>query len=151
MIVRSYDDYEAVGDFDPISGRLVQLGRGEVLGDAGAEPPLCGHFADLDGTVAVLYRYTDGTWLRLGDEARKLSGAGASVRRELDGRYVHLVLFDGFEVVASARYRPGPQTGPPLAADPTPFVEDEDWDFGLFVENVIRDKSRMARLYPKCP
>lgn len=27
--------------------------------------------------------------------------------------------------------------GPPLSQDPTPFIDEEDWDFGLFISNVM--------------
>jgi hypothetical protein len=38
---------------------------------------------------------------------------------------------------------------PPLDQDPTPFVEEEhfDFDFGLLVANVCSDPSRQDRLY----
>ncbi len=30
--------------------------------------------------------------------------------------------------------------------DPTPFVDEEDFDFGLFLSNVAKDESRQRRL-----
>jgi len=35
----------------------------------------------------------------------------------------------------------------PVSADPTPFVEDEDFDFGLFVTRVLGDSERRGRMY----
>jgi hypothetical protein len=37
-----------------------------------------------------------------------------------------------------------PVLDPPLHEDPTPFVEDEDFDFGLFVHNVTNSARRRA-------
>jgi len=31
---------------------------------------------------------------------------------------------------------------PPIPGDPTPFIEDEDFDFGLFVRNISRSSER---------
>jgi hypothetical protein len=38
-------------------------------------------------------------------------------------------------------------SGPSLAGDPTPFVEPEHFDFGLFVANVANDPARLERMY----
>ena len=43
-------------------------------------------------------------------------------------------------------YKP-PIIEPPLDMDPTPFVEEEDFDFGVFVYNVIKDTGRTDRIY----
>jgi hypothetical protein len=40
------------------------------------------------------------------------------------------------------RYQAGPRSGPSVADDPTPFVNNEDWDLGLFVSNVVFDEER---------
>jgi hypothetical protein len=34
-------------------------------------------------------------------------------------------------------------------ADPTPFVSAEDFDFGLFIANVIGDPGRRDRIYAR--
>jgi hypothetical protein len=43
-----------------------------------------------------------------------------------------------------------PVIDPPLSEDMTPMVEEEDFDFGLFLANVSRDRGRQDRLYPGC-
>jgi hypothetical protein len=40
-----------------------------------------------------------------------------------------------------------PKLDIPLENDPTPFVEEEDFDFLLFVNNVLKDKARRERIY----
>jgi len=40
-----------------------------------------------------------------------------------------------------------PIIDPPLSEDPTAFVEEEHFDFGLFLANLSRDQSRQARMY----
>lgn len=47
--------------------------------------------------------------------------------------------------VAEVSYR-RPTPWPPPGDDPTPFVEEEQFDFGLFVHNVIGDAARQERL-----
>ena len=40
-----------------------------------------------------------------------------------------------------------PRIDPPLELDPTPFVEEEDFDFCLFLLNVLSDPGRKERIY----
>lgn len=42
---------------------------------------------------------------------------------------------------------PAPVMDPSLEVDPTACVEEEDFDFGLFVSNVSKDPARKARLF----
>jgi hypothetical protein len=42
-----------------------------------------------------------------------------------------------------------PLIDPPLKYDPTPFIEEEDFDFCLFVYNVANNPGRKARIYTK--
>lgn len=63
---------------------------------------------------------------------RHYSGAGDA--------YVEILLNDGNSL--TAHY----SLGGKIAGDPTPFVEDEDFDFGLFFENVVLNEDRWRRM-----
>lgn len=52
----------------------------------------------------------------------------------------------GGQCVLELEYRK-PVIDPPLEHDPTPFVEEEHFDFGLFVRNVVSDRTRRERIY----
>jgi hypothetical protein len=36
----------------------------------------------------------------------------------------------------------GPPSGPPLDEDPTAFISDEDYDYGLLMRGIITDSER---------
>jgi hypothetical protein len=148
MLVESQDRFEDVGDFDPRSGRLVELKRNEPAARRLLTESLRGHYARLSDKLAVLYRDDGDLWLRLGEHAVPLRAQPPSVRYErTDRQHARLALLaDGAEV-AAVEYRPGPTIGPPLDEDPTPFIDAEDWDFGLFVHNVMTDDGRRQRIY----
>jgi len=40
-----------------------------------------------------------------------------------------------------------PDLNPPLELDPTPFVEEEQFDFGVFVQSIVNDPARGNRIY----
>lgn len=142
MRIESHDRFDHLAEFDPTTGRVQEFGR--ATSSPGISVQTMGHYARLSGTIAVLYRLDKSLWLRIGDEARALDRKGIEVRwAHVRGRST-LELLDTGELVASVRYRPGPGGGP---GDPTPFAESEDWDFGLFVQNVLGDESRRARIY----
>ena len=47
--------------------------------------------------------------------------------------------------LVTIRYKPS-VVGPSLESDPTPFVEREQFDFGLFIHNVLNDPKRRRLL-----
>lgn len=143
MLVQSHDKHSEVAEFDPESGRLRRVEHD----DAGTllDQPLRGHFADLEGVEAILYRCGEQLSLRVA--GKEAPATAETVRWAPDGSHAVLSIVEAGHVVASARYHRGPSTGPSLADDPTPFVEAEDWDFGLFVRNVIGDAERARSIY----
>ena len=52
----------------------------------------------------------------------------------------------GNQVITELKYTK-PKIIPPLEVDPTPFVEEEDYDYGLFLSNVVDDPDRKNRIY----
>lgn len=143
MLVESHDKHSEVGEFDPDTGRLTRLERNKAA--ALLDQKLCGHFADLGEVLGILYLHEGHLMLRL--DRTKTPATAETVRWEADGPRAILSIVDASIVVASARYRRGPATGPKLSVDPTPFIEPEDWDFGLFVRNVVGDTERARRIY----
>lgn len=140
MRVHSHDRYLDVGEFDPLTGELVE----SVRDPAGYADGPSGHYARLAGTLVVLYRDRDDLWLRIGNTAQSLDQERASVVCERTGSASRLSLsVDGREL-ATVEYPAGEGGGPD---DPTPFAEPKDFDFGLFVKNVLHDERRRRGIY----
>jgi hypothetical protein len=48
--------------------------------------------------------------------------------------------------IANVRYE-APRLEPPLEEDPTAFIEEDDFDFGLYLANMSKDQKRQIRLF----
>lgn len=140
MLVQSHTVFNEVAEFDPETGALEVFPR-----SIDERVEIRGHYAILSGVLVVLYRTGDGLNLRIGStvlvggellsvtHARKVTDCRLSVTRSgvppLEINYTVSLL------------------DPPLALDPTPFVEDEDFDFGLFISNVLQSPTRRQQIY----
>ena len=103
--------------------------------------PLRGHFAYLGKVLGILYRLDDVLRLRLGDRDFLLAGADR-VEWSVSGPTATLEIVLDPERI-SVQY----SAGQSLVNDPTPFVEAEHFDFGLFVSNVASNDKRAGRMY----
>lgn len=148
MLIESHDRFADVAHYEPESGRLVELSRGEAAEQALAGP-VRGHYARLGGELAVFYRSGGSLWLRIGEHALVL-GEGAVVRWENSGERSRLSLLADGNEVAAVEYS-SPLCDADLVNDPTPFAEAEDWDFGLFIESVLTEDVRRRRIYTDEP
>lgn len=142
MLLQSHRSFDTVGDYDPMTGRFEIFSRraepNRVVGQ------LCGAFDHLGGKRVLLYRLADNLCLEIDGQKLSLDKHVVEVR-SVNGRHLLRVLSDG-RIVTELTYDP-PQLSPPLSLDPTAFVEEEDFDFGLFLHNVSHDPSRQMRMY----
>lgn len=140
MRIESHERYVDVADFDPCTGRLQETNR-----DAAANgQPISGHYARLAETLAVLYRHEGALWLRLGAVSQCLDEEGVAVRWSAHLGFSRLSVSKGDHVRAEVEYANMLHES---EGDPTPFAESEDWDFGLFVHNVLTSPERRRRIY----
>jgi len=136
MLVQDFERYDVVAEFDPTTGRVEPVPRPPGLPWNATD----GWFATIEGICVVFYRLEGQLWLLAGNHRFNLDGK-ASVAWRRDGSTAVFTVADEAGQV-TLRYRPGPSSGPPLSEDPTPFVEEEDWDLGLFVTNILVDEER---------
>jgi hypothetical protein len=140
--VQCHGRHAEVGEFDPETGTLVRRHRS----DDEDEGSFRGHYADLGGVTAVFYRGDDDhLWLRLADVALPVEAARDAFEWSRDGATSEIKIEGGDGERINVKY--DDPYWPPPSFDPTPFVEAEDFDFGLFVRNVLADPARSARIY----
>jgi hypothetical protein len=89
----------------------------------------------------VFFRRAGQLCLRVGDRSFNLDRDPRIEWRREGNTSVWTVADGDGEVVL--RYQAGPRSGPALSEDHTPFVDQEDWDLGLFVSNVMFDEERI--------
>jgi hypothetical protein len=137
VIVRSFESFGDVREFDPRSGILT--------GEAGSGAAVTGQFGTLGDVTMVLYRSGDALFLRAGSEVLPLDDT-VSASHHRTGDLRTLEISRGGEVRARAEYTLPPPIVDP-EEDPTPFAEEEDFDFGLFLATVANDPARRSRMY----
>jgi hypothetical protein len=147
ILLQSKDRFDSLAELDVTTGAVSWISRSGV-GEVAWEE-IYGSFSCLAGRLVMLYRLEGVLRLRIDELTFLLTGIHSLDRMLLGENMARLTLFEGDTSIFSMTYR-RPEVFPPLALDPTPFVEEEDFDFGLFLYNVLNDPGRRARIYGRC-
>lgn len=146
MLLRSHQRFHEVAEFDPDDGKL-NIRAGEVSA-GGAAPRISGSYARLGEHTLLLYKLNGELYLKA-DALQSLLITGDITAQVEDGdgrRALLLVRGDGSPLL-TVWYLP-PVIDPSLEDDyVSSFVEEEDFDFGLFVRNVINSPRRRREIY----
>lgn len=144
MILESKDDFDQLAELDPSNGRTYRFLSRKQHPELTTTPP-SGSYSIVNGTMLALYRIDGVLYFRVGDQDSKLTDDVTSrLTREDDNRVFQLIQ-DGNSRVIFRYVPPVPEV--PLSIDPTPFIEEEDFDFLLFVHNVLTESGRRHRVY----
>jgi hypothetical protein len=147
MRLQSRDCFAEVGMLVDAKAPLVVLSREDPDAKSLLSAPLVGHFAQLGRRLAMFFRWHDHLHLRLGEVDFDVDELGAVASWSVVGARRRLEVVDGSgAVVVSLDYEIADQPVP-VSDDITPFVEDEDFDFGQFVTRVLGDSERRGRMY----
>jgi hypothetical protein len=143
LLLQSHDRYNDLVELDTSTGHLVRHYRRDDP-DLGRSL-IQGHYCEMDGQMIFLYRQDDQLHLRINDSDMEL-GDDIQISFLKGVEKNTLILQRGRDHLLEWTYS-SPTISPDLDIDPTPFVEEEDHDFGLFVYNVLTNYSRKARIY----
>lgn len=135
MLVQCFDRYDVIADFDTVTGLVAPRSRPTSVAVWDTD----GWYASLDGASVVFYRHGGELKVRINSTIFHLDRSASIAWARHSGRSI-LQVQDASSVVVLS-YAAGVPLGS-LADDPTPFVEDEDWDLGLFMFNVLSDPQR---------
>ena len=135
--LRSNHSFTTLLELDPVSGNNREVSSSD-LADKGPER-INGFFDFLDGTLVALYALYGNLILRVGTEVIPLVD-GVNVALESGISNHTLIVKHGERELASLTY--SPTDDQKIKNDPTPFIEDEDFDFGLFVKNIASNHDR---------
>jgi hypothetical protein len=139
--LRSNDRFDTIANLDDSSG-AYQVEKRSVE-NASSSTSFDGFFSLLSEQFVALYRAEGALHLRLADLRVSLA---PDVIVEVSGdvqRRVLVVMRSGTEV-ARLQYALDPRSY--FKDDPTPFLELEDLDFGLFISNVSKSPERQRVL-----
>lgn len=137
IYLRNHDVHDQIADLDPHTGSYSLGSAGNTSGEG--EKTTTGYFSILSGSFIAffvesgkLYCQVSGTLIELTDDTVATVSGPASDRH-------FLVKRNGLEI-ASMRYSLARQ--PHYEDDLTPFVGEEDFDFGILISNISADKRR---------
>ena len=143
--LQSHDEFDAVATLDPREGQLERFSRKGLGSTAPTLQCIKGWYFDHSVGTLILYRLGGKIVFRVLapgvdkefelDTTTEIEVRGPSARRELtivrDGVPIFKVIYAVREVYRSPD-------------DLTPFIEDEDFDFGLFVSNISKNPARKS-------
>ncbi len=138
--LQSKDRFSRVAKLDPPTGGLAIFERRDVKD---LPKRLAGSFSQIDGHLLALYSLR-GELRFLADGVDFPLGSGTSVEWTARGSHRTLRVRREGHLAKEVLY--SVTTDEQFENDPTPFVEDEDFDFGLFVSRVSKCKKRQRVL-----
>lgn len=143
VILQSKDEFDQFMELDPGTGEYRFLSRKQY--SELEAMPLSGGYSVVDGTIVCLYRTAGFLYLRIGEQEFQVTDDVTSIlAREKQFRLFQLV--QNGNVLVKFSYHSPVDEGL-LRIDPTPFVDAEDFDFFLFVHNVLLQDGRRNRVY----
>ncbi len=145
LIIHSHDRYRDFLQFDPATGASRHLFLDDV---PKLEEKSCGHFAQINGHLMMLFRDDESLHLRIDRQDYVITD---TTRVALErGRVNVLSIYQGENLVDKFSYEPyHPDLVDHWRIYWTPFITKEDWDFGLYVFNVLNDTGRRNRIYQR--
>lgn len=137
IFLRNYEIHKEVIAFDPrdVHWRKVDTDRLKEL----APGNISGYYSILSSKFCAIFKSGHEIILRVGEvqvplvDDLTVAVTGTQDRREL-------VITECRKVLVSHEYSLDPSIQ--FENDPTPFVEEEDFDFGLFLANIAGSKER---------
>jgi hypothetical protein len=108
--------------------------------------PLIGFYGETGGHKGCLYRWQGELRVRIDDGLPIPVIRTLSVSLVRSGREARFSLHKSGDAIVSFQYQL-PSDVVNIEDDPTPCIEAEDFDFFLFIRNVLTDPSRQDRMF----
>jgi hypothetical protein len=144
ILLQSSDNYNDLARYNPETGEIVNLSR--LSAPSTNLVPIVGPFSIVQGSLLMLYRHLGELHLRIDDDDFEIRDENQTVLTNIQDNVYEFVLLKDDTELYKWRYVL-PAIDPPLSLDPTPFVEEEHFNFCLFVHNILTDPERRKRIY----
>lgn len=140
--LQSNDKYDEFAKYDHGKGTFTITSRNELGGNSPSSTE--GRFTIMSSVFVALYKFDQGLFVRIGDRQIPLTDdVIVTVSGELKKRLL-IVKNAGKEI---ARFNYVLDSSKKFLDDPTPFIENEDFDFGLLISNIsVNDKRKRVLL-----
>jgi hypothetical protein len=137
--LRAKEHYDCIAKFDPDSNILTKIYQ------EGFESNTNGTFLEMKEGLFLLYRYNEKLYFQVNDKVFLLDeNTVINVAGERPTKILKVLKNEMIEY--ETKYTP---TSSPIEDDLTPFVDEEDFDFGLFASNVSKNPKRKEIIFNK--
>jgi hypothetical protein len=136
-LLQSKDRFNDVYEIDLATGSYCIHDRHTITS------PLHGFAAILDGYLVALYRHEGQLHVRINRQDLLLDETTTATLNRAQTH--HLMIENRAGQSLNWEYTP-PRIDPPLEDDLSACVEEEDFDFGIFVYNIINQPGRRNRI-----
>ena len=135
--LQSNDKYDELAEYDHDKGTFTIESRNALSSKAPSSTE--GIFAILSDIFVALYKFGGGLFIRIGGQCIPLAeDVVVTVSGDVSKRLL-TVEKSGKEITCFIYVL---DSSKKILNDPTPFVDDEDFDFGLFVSNISTSDKR---------
>ena len=137
--LQSHELYDSLVEYNHSDGSFTEISRKSNLGNIATLSFINGVYSILSSTFVAIYRFEGQLFIRIGDNCIPLSDeVVVSVRGENNAR--ELLILEAGKEVCKINYELDASRW--FEDDPTPFIDEETFDFGLFLSNISKSESR---------
>jgi hypothetical protein len=154
MLLQSAERARDFARLDPDTGRIDFFSQDGELREQ-MQAGSSGRFSFVESALVAFYRDNRVLKLRIGDEEYVIDEGTSSRIAKSRNRLVtwltrsrrrnQFLLSQNGKTVVSLKYQ-APETSN-IPFDPTPFIEEEDFDFMLFIHQVLNDSKRRKDIW----
>ena len=145
MLLQSEQEHDDLVELEPTTGKCVRHSKRQ--NPALASCRIDGHFARLDGHFVSLYRQSGVLHFRIDDTDFELADDTYAEISRGEKRNVLRLLRNNVPLFAWEYAAPVIDDIDKLQMSIDPRIEEEHFDFGLLVKNVLSDPRRRHRIY----
>ena len=151
IYLQCMNEFNKVAQLNPLSGKVVFFSKNKQPDEA--NQPKIGTFACVDDKIICFYRYNNELNIKINKDHFILSDSISSKWHIKEGATKSSLIaifsiLDNNKVLFNWEYSPF-TSRKPLIGDDTSFIDEEDYDFCLFIHNVLCSKERRKGIYDK--
>lgn len=142
--LQSNETYNEIAEYDHFSGSYLIKSRDSVSKSSLSN--IDGTYAFLSNEFVAIYKFGTEMFVRIGTHSIQLIG-DVKITVKGDPASRKLSVKKNKEELVTVNY--ALNNSNVYSHDPTPFIDDEDFDFGLFISNIASNESRKRVLLGK--
>lgn len=148
IYLQSKEEFDKIAKLNVETGEATYESKSNLTGDE--KLLFSGTFAEVDSETVFFFRYDDKLLLKIKGESFLLHDNTTTNWEIRKDNAIHAVfsIMEREKVIYEKKYRPF-TSDMVIKNDLTAFVDEEDYDFFVFINNVLNSKERRRDIYRK--